>query len=285
MISFELEPNNIEIKTGNYILSIVNICHELPIINRYIDYHSHNSFEFHFVADGKGELYVNKKNYTIEKNNIFVIAPSVTHNQRSGNIEPIEEYSFNIFIKDLHSNKKTNLDLLIEKFFLNPFFVTYDNFKGCEKCIEIINEIVNPTVCTNEKVKADIISLLITISRLLPGVKQTETSFEFNPNLTRKLDLIMRSFNQPLKLEEVAKEMFISKRHLIRIIKKVYNMTFTEKIKSLRIEYSKALLTNSDLPIHKIAEKSGFSSPQIFSKTFKKEEGCSPNEYRKKFRI
>lgn len=50
---------------------------------------------------------------------------------------------------------------------------------------------------------------------------------------------------------------------------------------SLRIEKSQELLLTTQKTIAKIAEESGFLSNEVFIRTFKKETGITPGEFRK----
>ena len=50
-----------------------------------------------------------------------------------------------------------------------------------------------------------------------------------------------------------------------------------------KINYSKQLLTNSDMSIKQIGYKVGFNDPYYFSRIFKKFEALSPQHYKKRF--
>ena len=52
-----------------------------------------------------------------------------------------------------------------------------------------------------------------------------------------------------------------------------------------KINYSKQLLSNTEMTIKQIAHKVGFSDPYYFSRIFKKFEALSPQQYKKRFHL
>ena len=53
---------------------------------------------------------------------------------------------------------------------------------------------------------------------------------------------------------------------------------------NVRLEKAKEMLKNSDAKTYEIAEKTGFSEPNYFSFTFRKNVGLSPSQYRSQHR-
>jgi two-component system response regulator YesN len=82
-------------------------------------------------------------------------------------------------------------------------------------------------------------------------------------------------------LEEVAVAIELSPPYLSSLFKKEIGINFSDYLISCRIEASKVLLKNGNLPISLIAEEVGYTDPKYFSKTFYKLVGLKPTEYRK----
>lgn len=72
-----------------------------------------------------------------------------------------------------------------------------------------------------------------------------------------------------------------SQEHICRVMKRVYNMTPTEYVNELRLNYSANLLANSDEDITNISMDSGFENLSHFYHLFKKKFQLSPKEFRK----
>lgn len=95
------------------------------------------------------------------------------------------------------------------------------------------------------------------------------------------IDYMKTYYNTPLDLDFLATKFFISKFTICREIKAVTGLTFSEYLTQLRINSAKKMLENSKFSVSEIARKVGFTTPEYFSKTFKKEVNLSPSEYRK----
>ncbi|MFC4598583.1 helix-turn-helix transcriptional regulator [Cohnella hongkongensis] len=72
--------------------------------------------------------------------------------------------------------------------------------------------------------------------------------------------------------------------YITRCMKQYYGCTPLEYLNHYRIEQSKLLLKNSDLPIQRIAGETGFNSSSYFIRMFTQLNGDTPKSYRESFR-
>lgn len=72
-----------------------------------------------------------------------------------------------------------------------------------------------------------------------------------------------------------------SQEYLSRSIKKHFNITLSEFINELRLNYAVNLITNSNLKITDICYESGFGNISSFYTLFQKSYGMSPQKFRK----
>ncbi len=70
-----------------------------------------------------------------------------------------------------------------------------------------------------------------------------------------------------------------------RIVRECCGMSFTEKLREIRMRLAKQLLAGSDLVMEQVAERCGYQTRQGFESAFAKVEGITPAVYRKKHRI
>ncbi|MBQ2989928.1 MAG: helix-turn-helix transcriptional regulator [Clostridia bacterium] len=89
---------------------------------------------------------------------------------------------------------------------------------------------------------------------------------------------------QPLTLEAVARQFFISKFYLSHRFSAVTGYTFKEYVVMARLARAKDLLLHSDSEIQAIASAVGLSSASHFIRLFKRSEGISPLQYRNRSR-
>ena len=86
--------------------------------------------------------------------------------------------------------------------------------------------------------------------------------------------------NKQFKLDDLAAEMFISKRQLIRKIKNFTGLTPTRYIRTLRLQMAKDILEKGEShTITAVSYATGFENPTYFAQLFKKEFGKHPQEY------
>lgn len=84
-----------------------------------------------------------------------------------------------------------------------------------------------------------------------------------------------------LNAELIESYLGLSKMQLYRKLKAVAGLSVSDVIKSVRITNACRLLSDSQLNISEVAYSLGFSDPLYFSKTFKKETGFSPLQFRR----
>ncbi|WP_310603563.1 AraC family transcriptional regulator [Anaerosporobacter sp.] len=94
---------------------------------------------------------------------------------------------------------------------------------------------------------------------------------------------ISKNFAMKVTLEELASKFFIDKFYLTRLFKKEYGKTIFNYLLECRLLESKRLLRNTKLSIAEIAIQVGINDVSYFTKVFKKIEGLSPRDYRKKW--
>jgi AraC-like DNA-binding protein len=83
-----------------------------------------------------------------------------------------------------------------------------------------------------------------------------------------------------LSLDKLAEELKVSRRHVNRLIKTRYGMTFGEKLMEARIRYAKYLLINTSCSVQEISERCGITSACLI-KHFKQKYTKTPLQYRK----
>ena len=84
-----------------------------------------------------------------------------------------------------------------------------------------------------------------------------------------------------ISLESLAQLSNISTIYFRKVFYKIYNTSPIKHLIKIRINKAKEFLRGDFISISDIATLTGFSSVYTFSKTFKKETGVSPTEYKK----
>lgn len=80
-------------------------------------------------------------------------------------------------------------------------------------------------------------------------------------------------------VEDLSREIGISRVHLNRKLKQVLNVSPNQLILDIRMKYAASLLVDSMLNVGEVAFRLGFSSHSYFSSKFKEYFGLTPSEY------
>lgn len=96
-------------------------------------------------------------------------------------------------------------------------------------------------------------------------------------------DYIGEHYAEKITLDILAERFYINKYYLTRIFKEQFGVTISQYIMQLRITDAKRALRFSDESIESIGYNCGLGAPYYFSRTFKRVEGVSPTEFRKKW--
>lgn len=85
-----------------------------------------------------------------------------------------------------------------------------------------------------------------------------------------------------LNVEDLGKEMGLSRVQLYRKIKSLTNFAPNELLRMARLKKAASLLASSDMTIAEVGYEVGFTSPSYFTKCYKEQFGESPTEFLKR---
>ncbi|MDO4321369.1 MAG: response regulator [Lachnospiraceae bacterium] len=92
---------------------------------------------------------------------------------------------------------------------------------------------------------------------------------------------IKENFGSSITLEMVSSQAGFNPAYFSTMFKKETGATFSEYLLQVRIEAAKEMLRDTNLNISEICERVGYSDSKYFTKTFTREAGLKPNQYRK----
>lgn len=103
-----------------------------------------------------------------------------------------------------------------------------------------------------------------------------------NPSIIKTLSLVQTHSQDPtLWLHQVASRLNRNPDYLSRKFKSEVGMNFHQYRLLTRMRRAIPLLVSTRKRIKEITYDTGFGSPEVFSKAFKRLVGCSPRTYRK----
>ncbi len=102
----------------------------------------------------------------------------------------------------------------------------------------------------------------------------------FHPKLVSAIELMEANIDTPLRSEELANMVNLSKRQLERLFRAHLDATPTMHYQQIRLRAGRDLLLQTSMSVLEIADASGFSSADHFSKRFRAYFGLSPTDLR-----
>jgi AraC-like DNA-binding protein len=91
---------------------------------------------------------------------------------------------------------------------------------------------------------------------------------------------VQAKLHQPLTLEAVARDLFMSRTQFTRVVRQKTGKSFGALIKECRMERAKQLLLDSDWTVFAIGTFVGFKSPSYFNTLFREYTGQTPTQFR-----
>ena len=85
-------------------------------------------------------------------------------------------------------------------------------------------------------------------------------------------------------LVSLAQDFHYSPEHASRVTKRATGQTFLQLLTSIRLENAKQLLRDTSVNVLDIALQIGYEGSDQFIRAFRKHNGITPNEYRKRYR-
>ena len=131
-------------------------------------------------------------------------------------------------------------------------------------------------VSSSSEIKNLASTILITYTKAV----RDYTLINHSHNIKQIILYIRKNLTKKIALEDIAKDLYITKEHLSRLFKKEMGITISEYIINEKIKEAKNLLKNSDFNILNIAEILNFANSSHFSNSFKKVTGVAPSAYR-----
>lgn len=123
-------------------------------------------------------------------------------------------------------------------------------------------------------------SLLLECKELIPG--SSTSAYKLRHQLKESIAYIHGNYMNVIELSHLANLSGVSREHYCRLFRQYTGMRPVEYITKIRLQKARELLDLSrDMPISSIARETGFQSNSYFSSVFRKNFGCSAEEYRK----
>ena len=232
-------------------------------------------YSFHYVRNGKGELFIRDKKYALKAGDLFYLT---RHEPLA--YYPDEKDPWRYFFIDLYD---PNAQAIAELLGLSKYtpFVSVGN---PENITEAFDNLFSGSVSSGEFYNRTlaVLSVIIfnTMHRELSNDEQNLPDIVDNAKNIIKLNYMNNEFS--IKL--LADEMHITNTHLTRLFHSSTGITPIAYLNKVRLTEASSLIHNGITSIRELCDRCGFKDEHYFMKRFKKQYGCTVKEHFKKSR-
>lgn len=144
---------------------------------------------------------------------------------------------------------------------------------------KLSDAVENEQLYAKERITSYLLLLLTQIFENCEPASSKPASSSYE-HVARAIDFISQNYAQPITLTDTANAINVSPNHLSKLFPEVSGNTFLDYLTNIRIKKAKELLAYTETPVTYVAFDCGFGSFSTFSRIFKKQNGCTPSDYR-----
>lgn len=243
--------------------------------------HRHNFYHFLLFTKGAGSHTIDFERFEVQVGQIYFMTPGQIHSWEFEG--EMEGYVVN-FDKDLFKNLLLRSDYLTSFSFFSGL-IGDAVFQVEESKFKILVEILERMrLQANDKdfVSVSLLYLFHLLEKQKGAVVGEEVSV-YNHTLLRNFLNLIESNYRSLRLpKDYASLLYITPNHLNALCKELLGQSAGELIRNRIVLEAKRLLVIRDFSVSEIAYELNFNDNSYFTKFFKKIEGITPEEFRKK---
>lgn len=243
--------------------------------------HFHDHFEILLPLTSPGNIFVNDQVYPLERGTLYLIGESTLHRTMANGFH--SRYILHISRKALTdlSTPQTDFTRLTQMSFRRATLNT-------EQMTELIELFQDLERNKNDGSYGSDIRQTIALLRLLIKIAPTLNAATAGEAIHNKdfmrvapiLDYIRDNLAEPLSLDQIASQFYLSKHYLCRIFKSATGFSVMEYIIYSRVLRARQLLQEG-VSVQQAGEMSGFSDNSHFIRTFGHLTGVTPGRYAK----
>lgn len=115
------------------------------------------------------------------------------------------------------------------------------------------------------------------------SISQKDINLPINQRVQLVKEILREDVKKNISLEDLEKDLGISKFHISRSFKQAEGISITYYLKQIRVEQAQQLLMNQPWSIATIAQECGFHDSSHLNKCFKAMTGITPTQFREQF--
>ena len=227
------------------------------------------------VLSGSGTLMYRDTPYPLKRGSCFFINCMEPYYHQSSNSDPWEL----IWVHFNGSGSGEYYQYFSDK--SAPAFLPQsfpELLEAMEQLLEVNQRSGLSAEISSSRLIVDILSLL-----LLDITERQTREHPGHQKMEQVRQYLDEHYTEKFSLDTLSEQFFISKFHLSREFRSLYGITLNHYVITRRITNAKKLLRFSDHTLEEIAASCGFYDASYLNRQFKKSEGISASDFRKKW--
>ncbi len=257
-------------------------------------WHYHNNFEISFITEGSGKRIVADSIEEFQPGDLVFIGSSIPH----------------VWIAD--KEQRLLSDRTLEMVYLQfssyiffPQLLALPEFKNVKRALEMSERGIQVVGQTLNEVSEIMLQLpylkgfdrINYFFRLMDIIGKSESNIslasddfmrkQFKP-ANRRIgllhDYLMNHYREEIDLQQLAGLVSMAEGSLCRFFKMNVGISVFEYLNRIKVEFACKLLMDPEMGIVDVCLDSGFNNLSHFNKQFRRYNGVTPSEYRKRFK-
>ena len=252
--------------------------------------HKHPDFEISYILDGEGEYSFLNGKCKIAQGDLFIMGSNQVHCiTKVDEKRPIVLLNVRFEPRMIWSPSSNTLGEEYLELFngkcgkLDRKSEQYENI--VEKMLQINREAQEKKTGYPIMIKSYLCEIFAYLMRnygdMLRKEKPKASSFDRLMCMDRAVTYINEHLADELTLEEIARVSGLSRTYFSSVFTALNGLKPWDYITIKRIEKSKSILSETDVPVIEVALKCGYENISNFNRMFRRIVGMSPSEYRK----
>ncbi len=248
-----------------------------------MEMHIHDCYELYYSISGGKQFLIDNRFYSIAPGDLFIINQYESHKLTQIDNQLHERIVLSIhpdYTKRL-STPETDLDSCFSDRYAGFQHKLSLNKEQQKRFLYYVNKITSTKGYAHDIVEqAAFMELLVMINTLsnANAAESQESEFKYNHQVDDILAFINQNIAQPITVEQLAENFFLSESYICRIFKQATGTTIGKYVTARRISIAKAALSEG-AGVNAAFERSGFGDYSSFFKAFTKAVGVSPKKY------
>lgn len=261
----------------------------------YINWHWHEEVQLTYITEGEFACELDGKEIRLENGDIIFINTGALHQIKALKKGKGKLYSF-IWRGDfIGGNKNSEIyrEYVLPVLNMKLYYAVWNkNSEGCEDMRACLDGAVMLYEGMGELYKLKLHRVFEKIWEMIYNKVHDGHDFDKGmacsenirdeERIKQAFEYIYAHYNEGIKLDEIARHLFISRSELCRCFKRKMNTTPMEFVNDFRIRQAMVLLKNKEYRIADVAEMVGYCSPSHFGTHFLRNTGYTPREYRER---